>query len=433
VFRLLAYFGVSRAGAIALYPTSFAASPYSTVELPLFTVLSGICGFFGGVFVRLILSARDARLNILAHAEAQALALPEDSEDAAQADKRRRLLCCLRILLRPLFYTLLVSIASSTIDWVSGEFMRRSLYQSLEDFLTEGKMTPDLEDGTPLDDSVHSRDWGSPSFIFNLVMFIFVKGFLILIAMSLPVPAGWFLPLSAIGLAMGRLFGEICFAAGGDFFSPGIYALVGQAAFVAGATGAVSTALIIFEITTSLSAMVPVLLAVVLGRSAGRLVSMDLVSALQKSGKLPSVPAPSHQSSYSVRAREIVEDTVLWVEAKASRSEIALALRAESFAPEQVDTDCFAVVANGGIFMGMVTRGQLVDMLRAHPDEELDVLQLCDVNHVCPSVPGNTPLGDVMSIFEATLLPVLFVTERSRVIGCISLASVRRWTEKGYL
>ena len=231
VFRLLAYFGVARAGAIALYPTSFDASPYSSIDIPLFTLLSGICGFFGGVFVRLILSARDARLNILAHAEAQ-ISLAQQADTQSSSTWNERILCVVRILLRPLFYTLMVAIVSSSIDWVSGEFMRRSLYQSLEDFLTEGRMTPDVHEGTPLDDSVHSSDWGTPSFIFNLIMFIFVKGFLILIALSLPVPAGWFLPLSAIGLAIGRLFGEICFAAGGPAFSPGVYALVGQVSYL---------------------------------------------------------------------------------------------------------------------------------------------------------------------------------------------------------
>jgi len=194
----------------------------------------------------------------------------------------------------------------------------------------------------------------------------------------------------------------------------------------------VSTALIIFEITTSLSAMVPVLLAVVLGRSAGRLVSLDLVAALQKSGKLPSVPALSHQGSYGVRAREIIEDTVLWVEAKSSRNDVMVALRAESFNQVQQDTDCFALV-EGAVFLGVVTRDQLIEMLQAHQDETLNVPQLCDVNHISPSIPGDTPLADVMSIFEATLSPVLFVTERSRVVGCISLANVRRWIEKGYL
>jgi len=93
---------------------------------------------------------------------------------------------------------------------------------------------------------------------------------------------------------------------GGVAYAPGGYAVVGASAFIAGATGAVSTAVIIFEITSQLAYMVPVLLAVILGRAAGKVISPDLYEALQIFKNLPNIPPLAHQSSYKILAVEIM-------------------------------------------------------------------------------------------------------------------------------
>ena len=86
----------------------------------------------------------------------------------------------------------------------------------------------------------------------------------------------------------------------GVAYAPGGYAVVGASAFLAGATGAVSTAMVIFEITYQLNYMVPVLLAVVLGRATGKVISPDLYEALQIFKNLPNIPPLAQQSSYGV-------------------------------------------------------------------------------------------------------------------------------------
>ena len=65
----------------------------------------------------------------------------------------------------------------------------------------------------------------------------------------------------AIGAGIGRLIGEFLnltmAAALGSYITPGGYALVGAAAFTAGCTGTVSIAVIVFELTSQLSYMIP--------------------------------------------------------------------------------------------------------------------------------------------------------------------------------
>jgi len=268
-----------------------------------------------------------------------------------------------------------------------------------------------------------------------------VKSFLCAIALSLAVPTGTLIPMLAIGLAMGRIFGEIVQDLGGLSFSPGGYAMVGASAFIAGATGAVSTAVIMFEITAQLSYMVPVLLAVVLGRQAGKIISPDLYEALQILKKLPNIPPLARQSSYNLACAEVMNrDNIPVVKRFCTVEEIIAVLDAPTFrhGDEAHDDDLFAVVIDleNPIYLGSVARHQLsasVNQPSARDGGEIDLLTVCNANALAPSIPSTSAIGDALYLFEMTLCSALFVTDHSRVVGWLDLNHVREEIEHGHL
>lgn len=90
----------------------------------------------------------------------------------------------------------------------------------------------------------------------TLPLFLYVpfKFLATVICVSLPLPVGLFTPTFTTGGAMGRVFGEVVngywpnlFMA--STFDAAEFAIIGAAAFSAGVTRAISTAIIVFELT----------------------------------------------------------------------------------------------------------------------------------------------------------------------------------------
>ena len=80
-----------------------------------------------------------------------------------------------------------------------------------------------------------------------------------IVAITLPVPAGAFIPVFTLGAAIGRLVGEVLATWFPDGIHPdyqipiipGSYAVVGAAAFAGAATHTISTTVIVSELTGS--------------------------------------------------------------------------------------------------------------------------------------------------------------------------------------
>jgi H+/Cl- antiporter ClcA len=85
---------------------------------------------------------------------------------------------------------------------------------------------------------------------------------LLIIALSIPVPAGVVIPVLVIGASFGRIFGEaVSYFADGLSLSPGIYAIIGTAAIGSGITHTLSISVILFEITGQLVFALPVIVS----------------------------------------------------------------------------------------------------------------------------------------------------------------------------
>ncbi|WWD19024.1 hypothetical protein CI109_103482 [Kwoniella shandongensis] len=127
--------------------------------------------------------------------------------------------------------------------------------------------------------------------IWEVGMALLIKGCLTIVTFGIKVPAGIFIPSLAVGACFGRIVGhameyleysypslpifDVCKDT--DCVVPGLYAMVGAAATLAGVTRTtVSLAVIMFELTSTLNYVVPVMLGV--------LVAKTVADALEKKG-----------------------------------------------------------------------------------------------------------------------------------------------------
>lgn len=123
--------------------------------------------------------------------------------------------------------------------------------------------------------------------------------FFSIVASTIPVPSGMFIPVFKIGAAFGRIVGEsihLWFPHGiryGGRISPiipGGYAVVGAAAFSGAVTHTVSVGVIIFEMTGQIAHIVPVMIAVLIANAIAALLQPSMYDSIILIKKLPYLP-----------------------------------------------------------------------------------------------------------------------------------------------
>ena len=150
------------------------------------------------------------------------------------------------------------------------------------------------------------------SVFLNLLLFLVFKIVFTAISITLPIPAGVFGPVFIIGGALGRFTGEtfgMIFPALAAKHTAGAFAVVGAAAVSGAVTRTVSTAVIVFELTTQLSHMLPVLVAVLLAYAVANLMSPSIYEVMMILNGLPYMPhLASRHDIVNVRATDIMLD-----------------------------------------------------------------------------------------------------------------------------
>ncbi|KAG8970900.1 hypothetical protein FRC05_011668 [Tulasnella sp. 425] len=154
-----------------------------------------------------------------------------------------------------------------------------------------------------------------------IALALIVKGALTIVTFGIKLPAGIFIPSLGVGACMGRIVGigmqwlQWNYPHWGVFKScgdeakcviPGIYAMVGAAATLSGVTRTtVSLAVIMFELTKSLSYVVPIMLAVLVGKTVADAIEpkgiYDLVITLAQ------LPYLDHKQEYLWGACQITD------------------------------------------------------------------------------------------------------------------------------
>ncbi|GMS82201.1 hypothetical protein PENTCL1PPCAC_4376, partial [Pristionchus entomophagus] len=124
--------------------------------------------------------------------------------------------------------------------------------------------------------------------------------FLSIVATTLPIPAGNFYPLLVLGAAFGRCIGELVyFQSGGQLLTwhgqvhdvyPGVYAVVGAAAFAGAVTQTVSVAVIVFEMTSQLLFLLPVMIGVLTSNAVSSYLAPSIYDSIIRLRHLPYLP-----------------------------------------------------------------------------------------------------------------------------------------------
>ncbi|KAF1554725.1 Chloride channel protein ClC-Kb, partial [Eudyptes schlegeli] len=296
---------------------------------------------------------------------------------------------------------------------------------------------------------------------------------MLILATTLPLPAGYFMPIFIYGAAIGRLLGEtvaLLFPQGlrseGDLrpVIPGGYALAGAAAFSGSVTHAISTALLACETTGRLDHVLPVVLAVLVANAITQKHQPSFYDGTIIVKKLPYLPPirSRHMASYQVVVEEFMERRVVALAKGGGFEEVLVALDASADAE-------YPVVESAGspTLVGTVSRAQLVTFLQSHehpqappgdkvnrgvstPPHPEKLFFHPKINVTFPKLATTGTLGDNCAIepimlqlspwtslhqahhlFELLKLQRIFVTRFGELVGAVSRAEVRGGTHNG--
>uniref|UniRef100_K3WAV1 Chloride channel protein n=1 Tax=Globisporangium ultimum (strain ATCC 200006 / CBS 805.95 / DAOM BR144) TaxID=431595 RepID=K3WAV1_GLOUD len=319
---------------VSLFTTTFAVLPYKSYEITFFLILAFICGILGALFVRTYRSIMNIKTHFM-----ETYLFPRWPWSRAMA---------------PFLYAAFVALVFALVEFPVGSFMQLSQRQMIDDMFSTGNLASA--------DSTHlAKDfgqlWTSPSLALNLFSYICVRFVSTVISATVMVPSGIVTPVFAVGAAVGRLFGEMIVFFGGGNELAGGYAVVGAASLTAGVTGTISIAVIVFELTSQLSYMIPVLLCVLLGRAVAAFFSLDIYDTISRQKNLPQWPDLTKQKSYGLVASDLMRAVPpYWILRHQTLTSLQQALKD---APE--DVTLFPIVddATTMLYLGAVDREEL--------------------------------------------------------------------------
>uniref|UniRef100_H3CZZ8 Chloride channel K n=1 Tax=Tetraodon nigroviridis TaxID=99883 RepID=H3CZZ8_TETNG len=281
-----------------------------------------------------------------------------------------------------------------------------------------------------------SLEWTSPGtpVYLPLAVFLLMKIWMLVLACTLPLPAGYFMPVFIYGAALGRLLGEgAASVTSGQKWStslnPGGYALVGAAAFSGAVTHSLSPALLAIELTGQLSHAVPVLLATLLAngvaRSSQRPSFYDAISISKRLPHLPSL-AKACPLLLSKPVGELLRSQPVQLQKAAALQEIQHAVSSSS------DAQIPVVDSNEetGNLLGFALRSDLLNLVRRGKIEAWAVGQDKHLDEVCTIFPLSvllSPASTVQEAYDVLALvgaKTLFVADRGRLAGLITWSEV---------
>nr|XP_054601732.1 chloride channel K [Nothobranchius furzeri] len=320
-------------------------------------------------------------------------------------------------------------LASLTFPHSAGQYMA-SKY-TMKDLLTsllDSRQWSSHNASVQLDPSLEWHSSGTSIFL-SLTFFLLMKMWMLILACTLPQPAGYFMPVFIYGAALGRLLGEgvVFVSSNGTIFghkwtsvNPGGYALAGAAAFSGAVTHTLSPALLAVELTGQFSHAVPVLLSTLvanaLAQSGDRPSFYDALSISKKLPHLPSLKKACPRLPSTPIGQVLgVRSVQLQKAAGPAEVQCAVSTSTEAQIPV-VDSH------ESQILLGFVLRSELQVFLHRCKTQKLEV----NLDEVCTIHPTSTLLSPHNTVEEAYgLLNVagaqtLFVTDGGRYIGHIT-------------
>ncbi|XP_074839032.1 chloride channel protein ClC-Kb-like isoform X2 [Carettochelys insculpta] len=256
--------------------------------------------------------------------------------------------------------------------------------------------------------------WSHPqlSALEMLSFFILAKFFLLLLATTMTVPAGYFLPVFVYGAGLGRLYGELVarlFPEGivSDgiriVITPAAYALAGAAAYSGAVTHTLSTALLVFELTGQMSHILPVLVAVLVANALSQRCQPSFFDGLIILKKLPYLPKlrVGQSGAHDIYAEDFMVTDLKFLPRRCQYKDIRGLLKSSSLKQfPLVDSQ------ESRILLGSIRRKHLAKLLSEQLSTEKRfqyLLSQSEATSVPELVPGET--GTLCAVEKAAETP----------------------------
>nr|XP_032619877.1 chloride channel protein 1 isoform X2 [Chelonoidis abingdonii] len=354
IFRVLAVWNKDAVTITALFRTNFRMDfPFDLQELPAFAVIGICCGFLGAFFVYL---NRQVVLCVRRHAA------------LSQFLTKYR-------LVYPGVITFLIATVTFPPgfgQFMAGELMPREAISSLFDNYTWAKHMGDPQM------LGKSAIWIHPKVsVFVIILLFFVMKFCMsVVAITMPIPCGGFMPVFVLGAAFGRLIGEIMASLfpDGILFDgmvykilPGGYAVIGAAALTGAVSHTVSTAVICFELTGQISHILPMMVAVILANMVAQSLQPSLYDSIIQMKKLPYLPdlGWNYISKYNIFVEDIMVCDVKFISSTCTYQDLQTLLQSTT-----VKTLPLVDSPESMILLGSVERSELQALLQRHIGQE---------------------------------------------------------------
>ncbi|XP_030373593.1 chloride channel protein 2 isoform X6 [Scaptodrosophila lebanonensis] len=355
VFRLLAVWFQNADTVRALFLTNFTTEfPFDPQELFVFALIGFICGLGGASYVwvhrRYVLFMR--------------------------SNKRMNKFLQKNRFLYPGFLALLVSSISFPLG--TGQFLAGELSNHEQVTQLFSNFTWSRDDLTVEQAAIVTNWMTSYTSVFgNLICYTLFTFFVSIIASTIPVPSGMFIPVFKIGAGFGRLVGEFMawwFPHGVRYggrlspIMPGGYAVVGAAAFSGSVTHTVSVAVIVFEMTGQITHVVPVMIAVLVANAVAALLQPSIYDSIILIKKLPYLPdlLPSSSGMYSIFVEDFMVRDVKYIWYGISYQKLKEVLKANKALRSLPLVDS----PDNMILLGSVQRYELIKMIEKHIGRE---------------------------------------------------------------
>ncbi|XP_030754419.1 chloride channel protein 2-like [Sitophilus oryzae] len=218
----------------------------------------------------------------------------------------------------------------------------------------------------------------------NLVVFFWYQFIASILGTTLPIPNGAFIPNFRSGAALGRIIGELMatwFPQGiqttGKIskIMPGAYATVGAAAYSGAVTHTLSTSVILFEMTSQIRYVIPVLISNLIANGIARLFTPSIYDVGIGMGKLPYLPdlLPSSSAIYRIFVEDFMIRDVKFVHLGMTYTKLKDVLKANK------NIKVFPLVDNvhNMILLGSVSRSDLINLIEQQigPKKRLELVE----------------------------------------------------------
>ncbi|XP_062705574.1 chloride channel protein 2-like isoform X2 [Aedes albopictus] len=247
-----------------------------------------------------------------------------------------------------------------------------------------------------------------------------------ILASTLPVPSGMFIPLFKIGAVIGRLSGEVIHILFNQKHAiasyPGGYAVVGAAAFSGAVTHTVSTCVIILELTGQLRYVLPIIVAAMISNIVARKLHPSLYDMLTSVKGLQPPATPKTDSPSGTKVKDLMESPVECVWRGIELRDLIRALEAN------LHREVLPVVDDPETrrLLGSV---QCLEVERLSDENQVNG-RLPPIESIRIQLLEDDLISDAYQLLQLTKVNFAFVTNQSRLVGFVGKNKLKNALEE---